>query len=87
MVSTAASTYNIENIRVGQRVIAHNPDGASSARTAQLKVDPSTWRRLRLQARDRWTDGTLDVIEVETLQPPEWVSEHRAQPGATVPLP
>jgi hypothetical protein len=80
-------TQTIETIRVGQRVVAHNPDPDSSVRTANLKVDPATWRFLRLQAEDRWPDGTLDVFEVETLQPAEWVEQHRAKPGATVPLP
>ena len=52
-----------------------------------MKVDPATWRFLRLRAEDRWPDGTLDVFEVETLQPAEWVEQHRAKPGANVPLP
>jgi hypothetical protein len=79
----------IESIRVGQRVIAHNPLPDSSARTsdAEVGVDAATWRLLRLRAEERWPDGTLDVVEVETLQPPEWVAAHRARPGAWVPLP
>ena len=48
---------------------------------------PSTWRLLRLRAEDRWADGTLDVVEIETLQPPEWIAAHRATVGAKVPLP
>ncbi|MGO8753386.1 MAG: putative toxin, partial [Thermoguttaceae bacterium] len=82
-----SASQSIETIRVGERVVAHNPDPDSSVRTANLKVDPATWRFLRLQAEDRWPDGTLDVFEVETLQPAEWVEQHRAKPGATVPLP
>jgi len=78
---------NIETIRVGQRVVAHDPQRDALPRTRGLVVDPATWRLLRLRAEDRWPDGTLDVIEVETLQPPEWVEQHGAQPGATVPLP
>ena len=77
----------IEDIRVGQRVIAHNPDPAASVRTAKIVVDPATWRRLRLRAEETWPDGTLDVVEVETLQPPEWVKQCKAEPGAFVPLP
>jgi hypothetical protein len=50
-------------------------------------VDAVTWRLLRLRAEERWPDGTLDVVEVETLQPPGWVAAHRARPGAWVPLP
>jgi hypothetical protein len=73
----------IENIRVGQRVVTQDRDG-SAERTA---VDPATWRKVALRAEWRWTDGTLDDINVETLQPPEWIAAHHAQVGATVPLP
>ena len=52
-----------------------------------MTVDPATWRLLRLRAEDRWPDGTLDVVEVETLQPAEWVAAKKAAVGATVPLP
>jgi hypothetical protein len=80
-------SQNIENVRVGQRVVAHNPNPESSARTAHLVDDPSSWRRLRLQVEELWRDGTVNVIEVETLQPPEWIEEHGAKAGAAVPLP
>ena len=81
------ASQSIETIRVGQRVVAHNPDPDSCVRTADLKVDSATWRFLRLRAEDRWPDGTLDVVEVETLQPAEWVASKKAAVGATVPLP
>ena len=56
--------------------------------TANMKVDPATWRFFRLQAEDRWPDGTLDVIQVETLQPPEWIEQHRNRSQCDhVPLP
>ena len=32
-------------------------------------------------------DGTLDDINVETLQPPEWIASQRATVGSVVPLP
>jgi hypothetical protein len=85
--SSPQASRSIENIRVGQRVVAENPDPGSSARTADLVVDPATWRLLRLRAEDCWADGTLDVIEIQTLQPPQWIEEHQAQPGSLVPLP
>lgn len=85
--SPAPATQKIEDIRVGQRVVAENPDPESSARTADLVVDPATWRLLRLRAEERWADGTLDVIEIETLQSPEWIEQHGAQAGAMVPPP
>jgi len=85
--SIAHASVAIERIRVGQRVVAENPDPASSARTALVEVDAATWRLLRLRAEERWADGTLDVIEAETLQPPDWLQQHGAQPGSRVPLP
>jgi hypothetical protein len=74
----------IESIRVGDRVLADNPDVESSRRS---QVDPSTWRRVHLQAETSWDDGTRDVIYVETLQPPEWLAAHRVRVGAMAPLP
>jgi hypothetical protein len=50
-------------------------------------VEVDKWRRLRLRADNRWADGTPDVVEVETLQPPEWIEANHALPGALVPFP
>jgi hypothetical protein len=89
-VHTAAAhshpSQSIETIRVGQRVLtaADDSKGGVVQRTA---IESHTWRRLRLQADNRWDDGAPDVIDVETLQPPEWVAANHAQPGAFVPLP
>jgi hypothetical protein len=55
--------------------------------STQTSVDPTTWRFVKLHAEQRWDDGTLDTIEVETLQPLDWLKKHRARPGAFVPLP
>src|SRR5262249_42976787 len=49
--------------------------------------DPNTWKRLALQAQTRWDDGTIDVVNVESLQPVTWLIENRAQVGKFVPLP
>ena len=38
-------------------------------------------------AETHWDDGTRDDINVETLQPPEWIKQHDVRIGATVPLP
>jgi len=77
-------TKNIEDIRVGDRVLADNPDVESPSET---QVSTATWRKLRLRAEERWDDGTLDDINVETLQPPEWIDAVGARVGASVPLP
>jgi len=77
----------IETIRVGQRVVTSVPGDAQAGTGTETQVDPATWRLLRLRAEDRWADGTLDVVEVETLQSPEWIAAHDAVVGAQVPLP
>lgn len=81
------SARAIESIRIGQRVMGENPDLAASDHSTATAVDPRTWRLLRLHGEERWSDGTLDTIEVETLQPLDWLREHRARRGAFVPLP
>ena len=70
----------IETISVGQRVVTGSADDSTS-------VDPKTWILLRLRAEWVWEDGTVDPIRVATLQPPEWIQNHRAVQGGRVPLP
>ncbi len=77
-------TLKIEDIQVGQRVWADNPDVETTSETA---VDPVTWKRIRLRAEAVWDDGTLDDINIVTLQSPEWIARHEARVGATVPIP
>lgn len=81
--SVARESRPIESFRVGDRVITATT-GSTSLPT---RVDVSTWRRLRLRGESTWDDGTTDVIDVETLQPPEWIAEYDAHVGAEVPLP
>ncbi len=83
----APASQPIETIRVGQRVVASVAGNSAAEAAADTQVDPSSWRLLRLRAEDRWADGTLDVVRIETLQGPEWIAAHRATVGATVPLP
>ena len=73
----------IEEIRVGERVWTHE-----HATTSQPTcVDPKTWRLLGLRSEVLWQDGTLDDINIETLQPPEWLGKYKAAVGASVPIP
>ena len=81
--SDTTTTRDIETIRVGQRVLT-GKEGEESSPTA---VNPATWRLLTLHSKNRWADGTIDDVHVQTLQPPEWIAEHGARPGATVPIP
>ena len=65
----------IEDLRVGMRVLARNPDSNEIERAAPTKVDPATWRLIRLQSIERWQDGTLDDMNIETLQPLSVIEE------------
>ncbi len=78
---------SIEAIRVGDRVLADNPDDGRPASSQPTEVDSSTWRKLVLRGELVWEDGTVDDVNVETLQPPEWVAAHDARVGNLVPLP
>jgi hypothetical protein len=67
--------------------VGENPDLADWQHSSETAVDPATWRLLKLHVEQRWGDGTLDTIEVETLQPPSWIAEHQAREGSLVPMP
>jgi hypothetical protein len=73
----------IEAVRVGDRVLTN----ASASAVARTAVDSGTWRRLKLAAEAQLPDGTLDILDIETLQSQEWVDRHDAQIGVTVPIP
>lgn len=73
----------IEEIRVGERVWTEK----HSTSAQPTRVDPKTWRLLRLRADIHWPDGTVDDVNIETLQSPEWLSEHKATVGGSVPIP
>jgi len=85
--SQAPRTVNIEDIRVGQRVVGTNPDRATDTDTTDTQVDPRTWNLVRLRGEARWEDGTLDTIEVETLQPRDWVRRFAPRVGVSAPIP
>ncbi|RCS42324.1 hypothetical protein DTL42_19280 [Bremerella cremea] len=82
--TSTSSTIAIEKIRVGNRIA-----GAftSAEMVGQTEVNPATWKLLRLRSEMHWEDGTLDVVNVETLQSPEWIETFQAQVGSNVPIP
>ncbi len=89
--STAAASFRsspahvaIESIHVGERMVGA---GSAGELAGETDVDPLTWGKLRLKTELRWPDGTLDDINIETLQPPEWLRERDVQVGAEVQLP
>lgn len=51
------------------------------------QVTKAEYRLIRLRAYDVWADGTLDQINVQTLQPWQWIQQHEAHVGAFAPLP
>jgi hypothetical protein len=78
-------TYqNIENIRVGMRVLTPQTQSGPESPTA---VNPSTWRKVTLSLTSRWPDGTTDEMMVETLQPPWWLRINQAAVGRIVLVP
>lgn len=87
---SAASRHGyvpIEQLRVGDRVLAENPEHSAGEAASDTQVDPSTWRHLVLEADYRWPDGTPDPIRVETLQSPNWIAAQGAEVGQLVDLP
>ena len=69
------TTKNIETLRVGDRVLARNPQLTDSQHTA-ADPDPATWRRVKLRMTD--ADGT--VFDIELLRPIEWIDAHGFHP-------
>ena len=59
--------------------LAEEERGAGATGTA---VDPRTWKKFVLLAETHWDDGTRDDINIETLQPPEWIKKHDVRIGA-----
>jgi hypothetical protein len=77
----------IEELRVGDRVMANNPESSQVEPATDTQADPRTWRHIVLEADYRWADGTADPIHVETLQPPDWIAMEGAEIGRVVDLP
>jgi len=72
-------TKSIEDIRVGDRVVADNPDRRDVDPSA-AEPNPATWRRIELQAPK--VDGS--VARVVLLRPVEWLEARGARAGGTV---
>jgi hypothetical protein len=76
---TSHQTRKIEEIRVGDRVLADNPSGDQDLSLGE-DVDPATWRKIELRAPKR--DGSW--AEVVLLRPVSWLEEEGARVGATL---
>ena len=67
------STRNIQDIRVGDRVIAHNPNVSEEERQAFAEPDWSRWLKLSGAAEEGWADlphrnASLRTMVVGALQ-------------------
>ncbi len=84
------ATRPIETIRVGDRVLVDAPQAALDADPSYggkldlEPIDPEKYRLVRMRAEDRWPDGTLDVIHVESLQPCEWIESQKIHVDSVV---
>jgi hypothetical protein len=76
----AHRTVAIESIRVGDRVLAHNPLGPEDA--AFTEPDPATWRHVVM--RHRHEDDRITIVSL--LRPRDWLTDHRIAPHAFVDL-
>ncbi len=80
----------IEDVRVGDRVATdggQSNNGSADVDPYATAVNPDTWRLLTIRAEQEWEDGTIDIFEIQTLQPPQWIEANGAVQGAYVDLP
>lgn len=77
----------IEDLRVGDRVLADNPDSSQAPAPSDMQVEPRDWRHLVLETEWRWQDGTLDAVHIETLRSSEWIEAHHVAIGEEVAIP
>ncbi|QDV88493.1 polymorphic toxin-type HINT domain-containing protein [Stieleria magnilauensis] len=71
----AASTRRIESIRVGERVLAENPEIAPEERARWQEPDWQDWLHLTLQMllpTDQ-EDADPPILDIEILRPEQWV--------------
>lgn len=74
-------TKPIEQIRPGDRVLAHNPERSDDDEERDLP-DPngSTWRLLQLEL----TAADGHRVDIQLLRPVQWIEEYSAVVGGTV---
>ncbi len=74
-------TKPIEQIRPGDRVLAHNPEVTDEERNVP-EPDSATWRLIELEMTGE--DGHR--IDVRLLRPMDWIEKHGGFPGGKVRL-
>jgi hypothetical protein len=75
-------TANIEDLRLFQRVMAHNPQVSDEERAEFIDPDPATWRFIKL-VMNKADGGRLDI---ELARPLDWLEEYQAEVGGTIDL-
>ena len=74
-------TKSIRDIRIGERVLAHNPEVTDLERRQAIEPN-SSWRHLQLEMKK----ADDSVLKIELLRPHEWVVSHNAYAGTTIHL-
>ncbi len=74
-------TKSIRDIRIGERVLAHNPQVTDLERRQAIEPD-SSWRHLQLEMKK----ADDSVLKIELLRPREWVVSHNAYADTTIHL-
>lgn len=70
----------IEDVRVGMRVIARNPEVSSDERARFVAPDRKTCKLVKLEL----AGDSPDKLIVETIRPTEWLVEHHVAIGNSV---
>ena len=55
--------------------------------TTNEQITKADYRLVILQAKEVWEDGTYNEINVQTLQPWQWIHQHEVHVGSQAPLP
>ena len=86
----------IEQIRVGERVVTDLPaeardlHGMGPAKSAERNPaqSPDKFRLIRMRGERIWQDGTVDDLNVETIQHVSWIETNKVRVGkpAAIPL-
>ena len=71
----------IEQIKVGMRVPARNPEISDEERAKFVDPDQETWRFLKLELEK----SPVKILEIEMIRPLQWLEKHNAnQIGDTI---
>lgn len=77
-IDSSTCTRPIESIRVGDRVLASNPEVTNAERSSWAEPDWNDWLHLSLQmqmpSRDHQADRSK-ILDIELLRPQSWLRE------------